>query len=416
MAETAWQGPLFSFGQDPFGDSNAALGPSLWYAGDGLLDPRSVYTYLPDQPPHRGIMGFPTCGGIPIIDAVPTVLNASNIAINAAPTSGVALTLTAGAGVTASQVIVNAATGANVTGLLGLDISTTRTFTGTFTNGSVNITFSSARATYGMNLNDQVTLTTSSILPTPFTTATTYYIVAVGATQMMLASQPNGTPISATSGGTGTQTINVTTPGGTAGYYYGSSTTQPSQYVTAVPAQPVIVFGQGGGNGGPVRYWNPAWALSRTLIITNNGNDTGGFYTINGYDIYGFPMTQTITGVSNTTVSSTKAFKYITSIVPSGTINSTTVQVGTNDIFGLPLRTDYVSQLQVYMNNADIAPSAATFVAADIQTALTTSGDVRGTYYSGTASDGTKRMTVVWYPVAGQLQFGQAGIVGQTQT
>lgn len=118
---------------------------------------------------------------------------------------------------------------------------------------------------------------------------------------------------------------------------------------SATNTQVPVIFGTGGtGAGGSQTLWNPLWALGRCLILTTNGDDTAGTYVISGYDIYMFPMTQTLTGVNNSTVSTTKAFKYITSITPAGTIASTSVSVGTTDTFGLPLRTDRFPYLSVW--------------------------------------------------------------------
>lgn len=408
MGVTAEEGPLGTFGQaqSPPNASNPEIGPSFWYQGDMLLDPRGPFTYQPGQRGSQPTYGWPTVGMVPIIDASPSTLSTTNIVNAATPVAGTPLTLvsSSGSGVTVGCSVINANTGVvTASTLLGLDVAAARTVTGTFTNASPKITFTGATM-QGVQVGDPITLTSSGTLPTPFALLTTYYVNAIGVTAMMLAATPGGAPISATSAGSGTQTINVSAPSGA----YNAS--------LATPFQPPVVFGPGGaGIGGAMRYWNPAWALSRTLILTNNGTDTSGTYTVAGYDIYGYPMTQVLTGPSSSTVSTTKAFKYITSITPAGTINSTSVSVGTNDVFGLPLRTDYVTSLFAYFNNAAlIVPSAATFVAADITTASGTTGDVRGTYYPGVASDGTKRLTLFWNSIAANMT-STAGLLGQPQ-
>lgn len=236
MGITANKGPIITFGQSLFGDANAMAGPNMWYQGDALLDPRNYLTYQPGQADDQPTFGWMSTTSMPIIDQVPSALSATNIANAATPSSGTALVLvsSSGGGITVGCKIVNALTGAAVTGLLGIDV-----------NSATN------------------------------------------------------------------------------------------------PANPVVC-GQGSGNdaGGPVNLYNPAFSISRCLVITTTADDTGGSYTIKGYDIYGFPMTQTVTGVNNTTVNTTKAFKYIASVTPNGTINSTTVSVGTTDIYGMPLRVD----------------------------------------------------------------------------
>lgn len=404
-AATGFDGPLVTYGvaQAPPNASNPQIGPNAWYAGDMILDPRGPFTYQPGNGADKPVYGWPGSGASLVVDQSPSTASTSNIVNAATPSAGTPLTLVSasGSGITIGTTVINAKTGIKVTGLLGIDVAAARTTTGTFANGSAKITFSGATM-QGVQIGDQITLTTSGTLPTPFATSTTYYVNQIGAAALMLSATPGGAPIAATSAGSGTQTLNVTAPSG-----YDNS--------PFLPWQPPVIFGQGGtGTGGSQRYWNPCWSLSRTLILTNNGNDTSGTYTVAGFDQYGYPLTQVLTGPSTSTVSTTKAFKYIQSITPAGTINSTSVSVGTNDVFGLPLRTDYLQSLLVYMNNGLIAPSSATFVAADITTPSGTTGDVRGTYYSGTASDGTKRYTIFWNPWAPNMT-SIVGLLGQPQ-
>ena len=409
MSQTAEQGPLITFGQAVSNDTNPDAGPSAWYQGDMILDPRTQYTYQPGEPATAGqTWGWTTAGPVVLVDQAPSTASTTNIVDAATPTTGVPLTLvtSSGSGITVGCSVVNALTGKLVTGLLGIDVSAARTVTGSFTNGSPKIT-DSGETLLGVQVGDRVTLTTSATLPTPFALLTTYYVAAIGNGDLMLAATSGGPPISATSTGSGTQTLNVTA---TTSYYNGP-----------LPAQPQVVFGQGGsgfggGQGGPMTAWNPAWALRRCLILTNNGNDTTGTYTVAGYDEYGYPMTQVLTGPSTSTVDTTKAFKYIASVTPGGTIASTSVSVGTIDVFGLALRTDYVQYIQVYWGTPStiVAPASSTFVAADIQTATGTSGDVRGTIYGGSASDGTKRLIVVWTPQPANMN-STVGLLGQPQ-
>jgi hypothetical protein len=403
MGITAEQGPLVTFGQAQQFDTNPDAGPNVFYQGSLLSDPRVPYSYQPGQGPSvGGLKGWMTSGAIPILDQVPSTASATNIA-SATPSSGTALTLvtSSGAGVTVGCSIVSAATGQTVTGLLGLDVNATRTATATFTNGSPKITWA-ANTMAGMQVGDVVTFTTSGGLPTGFATATNYYVVAIGYSnatnlEVMLSATPGGTPISAGSAGTGAQTAHLT--------------------IAATATNPPVVFGQGNGSGGSVGAWDPAWSLSRCVVVTSNADDTGGFYTISGYDIYNFPMTQKLTGVSSGTATTTKAFKYISSVVPSGTINSTTLEVGTVDVFGLPLRTDEQPYITVYWGappSALIAVASVTFVPADIQTAIATSGDVRGTVYGGSASDGSRKLLVFWNPQVANMN-STVGLVGQPQ-
>jgi hypothetical protein len=406
---TADTGPLITFGAGPSSDNNPAAGPSAWYQGDMLLDPRAPFTYLPGSLDNRAVLGWPTNGSIPLIDQAPAAVSATNIAAAQVPVAGTALTLASSsvAGITVGCSVTNANTGLLVSGLIGIDVATSRTFTGVFTNTSPKITYSAAPGALGIQVGDQVTLTSSGTLPTPFALLTKYYVVAIGGSvtigtgAMMLSATPGGAPISATSAGSGTQTINVTAP----------NTYNNTPYT---PFQPTTVFGQGSGAGGPMRYWNPNWAVSRTLLLTAVGDDHLGTYTINGYDVYGYPLTQTVTGPNATTGSTLKAFKYIASIVPAGTLSGSNISVGTNDVFGLPLRTDWAAYLNVYFNNAVVTPAGIVLVAADINTPSATTGDVRGTITATATSDGTKRLLVFWNGTPTNMS-SVAGLLGQPQ-
>lgn len=426
MGTTAEEGPLGTFGKSPQdiyappNASNPESGPCFWFQGDMLLDPRGPYTYWPGNRTSTAalpVFGWPTATNIPLIDQAPSTASATNIA-SATPSSGTALALvsSSGAGITVGCSVINANTGLTVSGLLGIDVAAARTFTGVFTNGSPKITWSAAPGGLGIQVGDQVTLTTSGTLPTGFAVSTTYYVVAVGGSvtigsgAFMLSATLGGVPISAGSAGSGTQTINVTAPN-----TYNGGTGAATINAPNLPFQPPVIFGKGGdGLGGPIRFWNPNWAISRGIVVTANGVDTSGTYTIAGYDIYGYPLTQTLTGTSSSTATTTKAFKYIASVTPNGTIGSTTLTVGTVDVFGLPLRTDWATYLNVYWNNALITPANAVLVAADINTPTALTGDVRGTITATATSDGTKRLVVFWNPTAANMN-SQTGMLGQPQ-
>lgn len=189
------------------------------------------------------------------------------------------------------------------------------------------------------------------------------------------------------------------------------------QLVTGLLAIDGAAGAVGFGTAGEVNVWDPTKALSRTLILTNNGNDTGGTYLLSGFDIYGFPMTQLLTGPSTGTVSTTKAFKYLQSITPGGTIASTSVSVGTNDVFGLPLLANLWAYVSMYWNNV-LLTTATTFTAAvTTSPATNVTGDVRGTVGVPSASDGTKKMQLFWKAGIANLasNVNGVGVVGVQQ-
>lgn len=116
-------------------------------------------------------------------------------------------------------------------------------------------------------------------------------------------------------------------------------------------------------------------------------------HTIQGYDEYQQPMSQTLTGPSGTEiVYTTKAFRYITSVSAAGNTVSG-VSVGSSDTIGLPLRADAFEYVTIKYNSA-LVTSSAGFTAAVTSAATATTGDVRGTYALQTAANGSRRLVV----------------------
>lgn len=189
------------------------------------------------------------------------------------------------------------------------------------------------------------------------------------------------------------------------------------------------------GTGGTVNFWNPQAMISRALTITSSVNDSAGAYTIKGYDIYRFAMTQTIAGPNANTVTTQKAFKYIASITSCGTINSTGVYVGTADTYGFPLRVDHPAYATIWWgatsSNAQIVTLSTgghVFALASSIASVSTGPDVRGTYSSSTPSNATQassgtanRLVMFLSPSAnniatvGYASTGSYGIVGVPQ-
>lgn len=143
-----------------------------------------------------------------------------------------------------------------------------------------------------------------------------------------------------------------------------------------------------------VNAYDNSKAIARAVSITDAASAAGGDFLVSGYDVYGYPQTETITAAAGaSTTNGKKAFKFITSVVPQFT-DAHNYSVGTTDIFGLPLRADQFDQALIWWNSALITASTG-FVAADATSPATaTTGDVRGTYAVQSAADGTKRLVV----------------------
>jgi len=136
--------------------------------------------------------------------------------------------------------------------------------------------------------------------------------------------------------------------------------------------------------------------VPRAVRIVAAGANTAT-YLVSGYDVYGQPMSQLLAAPSTSTVTTTKAFKVITSITnANATAGTNNLTVGTTDVFGLPVRVLDAAYILNVKWDATLAANAGTFVAAVTTSPATTStGDVRGTYaQAGNASDGTRRLIV----------------------
>jgi hypothetical protein len=158
----------------------------------------------------------------------------------------------------------------------------------------------------------------------------------------------------------------------------------------------VLSFGQAGSVG----LWNPAGGTGRSISVLNGSNANTEQYIVNGRDMYGFKMTETI--LASTTSSGTgvgkKAFKYLVSVTPSTatTISATGVRVGFQDVFGFPLLATNLANTVVTVSTTFLAPSLVVLTSANAtigsSLAMTaTTPDVRGTYAASAAfvSNGT---------------------------
>lgn len=176
------------------------------------------------------------------------------------------------------------------------------------------------------------------------------------------------------------------------------------------------------GVPGTVRMWDPTTSLQRQITIAHGASvdDTLLTYTIQGFDNYGFKVTETITGTSSTggsslTLTSRKTYKYIQSITAASTatINSTNIVIGVNDVYGFPLSVHDGTQVQIWSGVSSMATimtaqsSYMTF--ASTATATSTTQDVRGTWSSSIASNSTQavaqRVKIVVYPRAQDMNL-----------
>lgn len=202
------------------------------------------------------------------------------------------------------------------------------------------------------------------------------------------------------------------------GITVGTSIWSPSSSstVSSLLAIDTAMAGVACGTTGTLKLWDPTKAIARNVRITSVGNDSGATFTVAGYDLYGYAMTETITGANAGVASGAKAFKYIASVTPAGTLSGSNASVGTGDVIGLPIRADTFGRVRVFWNSAAITASTGFTAAVTTDPATATTGDVRGTYALQSSSDGTKRLEVYVTPtVANAVLTTNVGLYGVTQ-
>jgi hypothetical protein len=142
------------------------------------------------------------------------------------------------------------------------------------------------------------------------------------------------------------------------------------------------------------------WGRSVSFVASGANARTA---TVTGYDYLGSKVVEVITLNGTTTVHSLKAFQWIESVVFSSDSDTTTVNMGWGNKFGLP----YTGQSMVNeVKNGAVAANAGTFTAGLTEgTAETsTNADVRGTYLPVTVlPDGSNTFEILYTLRRGNL-------------
>lgn len=128
--------------------------------------------------------------------------------------------------------------------------------------------------------------------------------------------------------------------------------------------------------------------------------------TVTGKDEYGNTVVES--SASGTSLAGKKAFKEITSVVPSANITAATV--GTGDVLGLPLFVETSGLLLKELEDG-AAAVAGTLVAGVTSVATATTGDVRGTYDPNSAADGSKSFQL-WFAMGDPAYRGRSQFAG----
>lgn len=390
MAETLGRGPYISIGSLMDNRVEPFDGPSMAYQGDMIPDPRYTIANKDSLSPGA-IKGYFNNPYFTLVDTIPSANATNSIAVAQNPTTtvGLALTLVTAQAGTAAGVpvfcpgvpIINLSTG-NATTVSAIDFGFT---TGTTVANSTT-----------------VTVVDNSL----FTLGQWVFIPGVGGTTNVglftqVQSKSTNTTVITVSPAPQTALNNI--PIGQANLYntflppatqFGPSTVTPN----AVEPYKLAGFGLA---------FDPAQGLARALSVTaaSIGSGTTAL-TVNGFDVYGQPMTELITANGTTTVNGKKAFKYVNTITVATAATTGTpanITVGHSDIVGFNIRSDKWEYSNIFWNGG-FAINSTGWTKALSTTSSTTTADVRGTQNLSTAqvgttaasgSDGAKRVTIM---------------------
>jgi hypothetical protein len=395
MSVTALAGSVIAFGNTPgVSPDNPNAGTSLFFGGAGILDTRFPYTYKPGEGALRAVAGWLGSAGILTVAGVPYTKTVGAIAAAANVVAATPMTLVSAASTTSGVSIVASITNQS-TGVA--DTNSGAGFVGIDTYSSCTASVSGSTLTV-----TAVTSPTLSIGQTILTAAGA--LTGVTAVGMTIIAFGTGT------GGVGTYTLS-----GVAGTVASGTITLQ----TAGPPASLIPLGSLSSTlTSTPSLWNPQALISRAVAITAAAAASGTVvFTIKGFDIYGYPMIETITAAANTQTVGKKAFKYIKSVTPD-TTDAQNYSVDTTDIMGFPIRSDFFGDVLINYS-ASLSPAvitANTGYTASVQTAPTaTTGDVRGTYTLQTASSTNANRLMIRQTPEPYNVTSDAGLFGATQ-
>ena len=164
-------------------------------------------------------------------------------------------------------------------------------------------------------------------------------------------------------------------------------------------------------NGADRLVWVLDVPRNISSVQTNAGTTAATTIVILGYDVYGQPMTESLSlPATATTISANgkKAFKYFYSIAITSAADATgdVLNMGWGDVLGLPYVLTTKSDL-LSTWAAEALDTVGTVVVADTNTATATTGDVRGTINpTGATGSNNFKVWVNLYPETDVSLFG----------
>lgn len=383
MPGTRNRGPYIALG--PLLDGTAAPGPydgsSMFYQGEGLLDPR----YSPANKDSQNSALFPGWaqgGTYELVNAIPSAAGTATVAV-----AQNAVSATAFAFITASPGTSHPGVPSIVTGLplvpfqgssavtvFALDFGFT---TGTTTAGSTTI--ASIPDTSILRVGQWICV--GGVGNAAKSSSQLVQIVSIGSPSTVVVNAAMVASLTGAPVGSANQ-FNAS------GFYPNPAQMQPTGVTPYM-------------SGGESLVFDPRQSISRAVSISGGAATTGGTFTVAGYDVYGVVMHENIVAsTAGTTIYGKKAFKYLTSVTPQFA-DAHPYTVGTSDVYGFPLFSGTFESMDLAWNGNVLAATAgwitglafstgtATFATADVRGTLQTSANGGGAASaSSTVSDG----------------------------
>ena len=382
MGANNFEGPQFVYGNlgnieagtlssEAVPDPNQDAGPSMFYQGIGIFDPRVLF--LKDK--ITGWTGMaPGWLGMTEIESVRNIpaTHSATLLVNAVNPASVPFTLP------------------TTSSLPGFACSVPVRNFSAVANGGTATTYAIA-LDYGFGYAAAPAIGSNTWTPDPLKIGDYFPGVPVCIVGQTASVPPLLTFITAV--GATTFTTAAPNPGFTSAQVCAVGTGDlwgPNEAVPATGGFPVPLAASPYFAQGPGLLLDSRQTVARCLVYTGVASSSGGNITTVGADIYGMPMSETITlAAGANVVYGKKAFKYVYSITPAYT-NGFGVSVGTSDQFGFVMRSNLFEDMSIFFaGTLDIA-STTGYVSAVLTTPATAlTGDVRGTIQVGTAGAGT---------------------------
>lgn len=391
MAETVFRGPGYVGGSLLDGRIEQIDGPSITYQADTFPDVRFWPTKKDSLNPGR-VPAFLNSPYVVVCDNIPQASSTSAIATGANQTASTPMVFTGGASAQANGTTAGNPTMAPGVPLVPLVQGSNGAFN--YTGAAVNV--------LALDFGFQTGTTTSGSANVTVNDATKFYLgqwVCVGGAGNSGKTLPLVAQVTGINLGTNVITLSGGSLNGVAAASVTNAPIGSMNLPGPLPSGPVS-----GPNvylpnsvypyyvGGLGSMLNPPEAITRCVSITGVVGGVGGAtnaFTVNGYDIFGQKLTQTLNGpVGATSVFTTKAFKYIASIVPVVGFTDTThaYSAGISDVYGFNVRSDKWEYTQIFWNGAFSTSSTGWTAAVTTSPATAATGDVRGTIQTNTNS------------------------------